>query len=89
MTAPDATAVFAANLTRLRAEQKLSLKQLGGMTWVSAACISKIERRQSDPTLSTASMLAQALGTDLAAMLTEGLTRGEDPAQKITGSHDL
>ena len=88
MTARDATAVFAANLARLRAEQKLSLNQLGGMAWVSAACISKIEGRQSDPTLGTASMLALALGTDLAAMLTEGFTRGEESGSKNQAASD-
>ena len=70
MSDPDATAVFAANLCRLRTAQKLSQARLGGKAGVSAACISKIECGKSDPTIATASMLAQALGTDLAAMLT-------------------
>ena len=82
MTAPDDSAVFAANLARLRAEQKLSQKQLGGRAGVSAAVISKIEHREQDTTLTTAAMLAQALGTDLAAMLTDGLMRGEETAPK-------
>lgn len=75
MTAPDVTTVFAASLKRLRTGQGWTLKELARRSGVAYASISAIEGGDRGARMSTADALARALGTTLAAMLTEEADR--------------
>lgn len=60
---------FAKQLRERRAMGKLSLSQLADRAGVSKATISKVERRDIQPSLDVAARLAEALGSTLSEML--------------------
>lgn len=73
MTAADpVTAVFAANLRRLRKELHLSPPALGRAAGVDPDIIRHLEAGSASTTLATAGLLASALGSTVPEMLTEG-----------------
>lgn len=61
MATDPVTAVFAANLKRLREERKLSSAALGRLSGVHVTSIRLIEQGRGSTTLSTVSRLAGAL----------------------------
>lgn len=69
---------IAENLQRLRKDQGLNQDQLAERSGVSLTQISKIERNETDPRVSTVEKLARALGCSTDQLLfneaTEGLT---------------
>ncbi|GER10473.1 helix-turn-helix domain-containing protein [Variovorax boronicumulans] len=64
-------ALIATRLLALRQAQGLSLADLAGLSGVSKAMISKVERAQSSPTAVLLGKLAAGLGVSLAQLLTE------------------
>lgn len=60
---------FAAALRRLRHERKLSLEQLGDRAGLTASEISRVERAQREPQLSTIVKLADGLGVDVGELM--------------------
>lgn len=60
---------FASQVRERRALAKLSLSQLAERSGVTKAAISKIERRDVQPSLDVAARLAEALGVTLSEML--------------------
>lgn len=56
-------------IKRLRAERALSLKELSEKSGVSVSMISQIERRNTDPTLTTLYKLCTGLNISIAALL--------------------
>jgi len=52
-------------LKALRAEQGITLAQLGGMVGLSASYLSQIERNKAQPALTTLSSVAETLGVEL------------------------
>lgn len=65
----DAMTFFAAQVRERRAGAKLSLSQLAERSGVSKATISKVERRDIQPSLDIAAKLAEAFGATLSEML--------------------
>lgn len=59
-----------ARIGAIRRERKLSLQDMSGLTGVSASAISKIERNDLSPTISTVQRIALGLGLELVALLT-------------------
>ena len=64
-------ALIATRLLALRQAKGLSLAELAGLSGVSKAMISKVERAQSSPTAVLLGRLAAGLGVSLAQLLTE------------------
>lgn len=64
-------ALIATRLLALRQAKGLSLAELAGLSGVSKAMISKVERVQSSPTAVLLGRLAAGLGVSLAQLLTE------------------
>ena len=62
---------FAKELKRMRQNHKLSLQQLANKTGVSKSMLSKIERKEKNPTLQIAAQIAEGLGVSLSSMLEE------------------
>lgn len=63
--------LIAGRLLALRQAKALSLAELAGLSGVSKAMISKVERAQSSPTAVLLGRLAAGLGVPLAQLLTE------------------
>lgn len=59
-------------IRKLRTEKGLSLRELAGLTGVSAPTLSQIENGRVSPNLQTLQKIAQALGTSVIAMLATG-----------------
>lgn len=79
-TAPDddnnnIDTLIAMRLLVLRQARGLSLSQLAGLSGVSKAMISKVERAESSPTAVLLGKLAAGLGVSLAQLLTEDAGR--------------
>jgi transcriptional regulator with XRE-family HTH domain len=62
-------AVFAANVSRIRREKKLSQSQVANRSGIHHTEISRIERGRRDPRLSTLLRLARALKVKPARLL--------------------
>lgn len=60
---------FGINLKRVRREKKMSLRQLAASTELEHAQISRMEKGEVNPTLSTIIFLAEALQVDPAELL--------------------
>ena len=56
-------------IRKLRSEQKLSLKDLSDKSGVSISMISQIERRNTDPTLTTLYKLCKGLDVSISTLL--------------------
>lgn len=67
----DLDTMIANHLANLRKDRGLSLSELAGLSTVSKAMISKIERGQSSPTASILGKLAAGLGVPLAQLLAD------------------
>lgn len=62
---------FAKSLKAIRQEKKMSLQELANLSGVSKSMLSKVERREKNPTLQVAANIAEALGVTLSAMIAE------------------
>lgn len=60
-----------ARLRRMRKERQLTLQAASRLSGVSTSAFSKIERNELSPTISTMQRIAQGLGVELAALVTE------------------
>jgi transcriptional regulator with XRE-family HTH domain len=81
VTAADpVTAVFAANLHRLRTGKGLSRTGLGRLAGVDPNSIGTVENGLGSTTLVTAGKIAAALGSDLPTMLIPG---GGTPRDRV------
>ena len=67
---PDARAILAANLRRLRAAKGLSQEQLGDEAGLHRTFIGSVERRDRDISLDNLALLAWALDVELGELLT-------------------
>lgn len=67
----DLDDVIAQRISHLRTSQRLSLAALAERSGVSKAMISKIERRDSNPTATILGRLAAGLGVSLTELLTD------------------
>ena len=56
-------------IQRLRKQKSLTLDQLAKLSGVSRSMLSQVERGQTNPTLSTVWMLAEALKTDVSELI--------------------
>ena len=62
---------FAKKLKGIRQDSKYTLQQLADKTGVSKSMLSKIERKEKNPTLQIAAQIAEGLGVSLSSMLGE------------------
>jgi transcriptional regulator with XRE-family HTH domain len=67
---PDARAILATNLRRLRAAKGWSQERLGDEAGLHRTFIGSVERRERNISLDNLALLAWALGADLAELLT-------------------
>lgn len=71
---------LAKRIQMLRKRCGLSIRQLAGLSGVTAGMISFIERGKNSPSITTLQKILSALGTDLAAFFAEDRKRQEGPA---------
>ena len=58
-------------IVQLRKERKLTLQECARMTGVAASTLSKIERRELSPTISTLQKIAEGLAVELTELITQ------------------
>ncbi len=68
----DAPLDLGPRLKALRKKQQLTLQRTAELTGVSPSALSKIERNELSPTLTTLQRIADGLGVELAGLLNEG-----------------
>jgi len=66
---PQVVAQVGATVRRLRAAQGLTLADVAGMAAISPGMLSRLEHGDVSPSLDTLAALAEALGTNCAALL--------------------
>jgi transcriptional regulator with XRE-family HTH domain len=69
---------IAKNIKRIRLEENLSQERLGELSGLTKGYISKIEKSDKAPPLSTLSKIANALAVDIAILAAEDLESPED-----------
>jgi len=74
-------------LYNIRKSRRLTLQEASAATGVSASAFSKIERNELSPTLSTIKRIAEGLGLELTALLTEH--DGETAPVTVTGRRSI
>lgn len=62
--------IFAANVRRLREEQGLTQRQLAEKCGFHPTAVTRLEKGRQAPTLVTVDLIAAALGTDPATLIT-------------------
>ncbi|NCD11659.1 MAG: XRE family transcriptional regulator [Epsilonproteobacteria bacterium] len=62
---------FSERIKQLRQEKKISLQELSDLSGVSKSMISKIERKEKNPTLQVATQIAKALSVTLSSLIDE------------------
>lgn len=71
-------------LKALRTAKKLTLQEIGRLTGVSTSALSKIERNELSPTLTTLQRIANGLEIELSSLL-----EGDQPLPKVTGRRSI
>lgn len=72
VSVPDAPSESVSErIVQLRKERKLTLQECARMTGVAASTLSKIERRELSPTISTLQKIAEGLAVELTELITQ------------------
>ncbi|MBR0554428.1 helix-turn-helix transcriptional regulator [Ciceribacter sp. L1K23] len=72
VSVPDASSESVAErIVQLRKERKLTLQECARLTGVAASTLSKIERRELSPTISTLQKIAEGLTVELTELITQ------------------
>ncbi|MBO3761617.1 XRE family transcriptional regulator [Ciceribacter sp. L1K22] len=72
VSVPDAPSESVAErIVQLRKERKLTLQECARLTGVAASTLSKIERRELSPTISTLQKIAEGLTVELTELITQ------------------
>jgi transcriptional regulator with XRE-family HTH domain len=85
---PRVVAQVGATVRRLRAAQGLTLSDVAGMASISPAMLSRLEHGDVAPSLDTLAALAEALGTNCAALLRDP-DHGVSDAQHVRKGEGL
>jgi transcriptional regulator with XRE-family HTH domain len=81
---PDAVTDMATKIADLRKERKWTLKDAASASGVAASTLSKIERNELSPTISTLQKIASGFGLDVIQLL----SNREEP-QKLAGRRSI
>jgi len=83
---PPAPPEVGATLQRMRLERSLTLEDLSRTAGVSKSMLSQIEREKANPTIAVAWRLANALGVDIAELLSSEVKKQD--AIRILEAHE-